>query len=155
MQPPELAAPAGSEAWLDATGAARVFHLRRGQRRLRADRPVLTGQSVGLVLSGGGARAYAHVGAIKALRERGVPIDFVGGSSMGAWSAPAWPWAGTRRRWTPAARGLRQHQPAGRHRAAAAGHDPRVKVERAAGYHFGDTQIAPTCGCRSSASSTT
>ena len=36
------------------------------------------------MLSGGGARAYAHIGAIKALRERGVPIDFVGGASMGA-----------------------------------------------------------------------
>jgi len=45
---------------------------------------VLTGQSVGLVLSGGGARAYAHVGAIEAMRERGIPIDFVGGASMGA-----------------------------------------------------------------------
>jgi NTE family protein len=84
IQPVELERPAGSEAWLDATGASRVFHLRRGhtpdfQRIAR----VVTGQSVGLVLSGGGARAYAHVGAIKALRERGVPIDFVGGSSMG------------------------------------------------------------------------
>jgi NTE family protein len=39
---------------------------------------------VGLVLSGGGARAYAHVGAVRALRERGTPIDFVGGASMGA-----------------------------------------------------------------------
>ncbi|HMP62841.1 MAG TPA: patatin-like phospholipase family protein, partial [Phenylobacterium sp.] len=45
---------------------------------------VLTGRSVGLVLSGGGARAYAHVGAIRALREHQVPIDFVGGASMGA-----------------------------------------------------------------------
>jgi NTE family protein len=45
---------------------------------------VLTGQSVGLVLSGGAARAYAHIGAIRALREAKVPIDFVGGSSMGA-----------------------------------------------------------------------
>ena len=45
---------------------------------------MLTGQSVGLVLSGGGARAYAHVGAIRALREKNVPIDFVGGVSMGA-----------------------------------------------------------------------
>ena len=44
----------------------------------------ITGMSVGLVLSGGGARAYAHVGAIRALREAGVPIDFVGGASMGA-----------------------------------------------------------------------
>ena len=75
----------GGEAWLDAVSPARMFHLRRddaedGRRLAR----VLTGQSVGLVLSGGGARAYAHVGAVKALRERKVPIDFVGGSSMGA-----------------------------------------------------------------------
>src|SRR6201999_2530832 len=44
----------------------------------------ITGQSVGLVLSGGGARAYAHVGAIRALREANCPIDFIGGASMGA-----------------------------------------------------------------------
>ncbi len=85
MQPADQLRPSGSEAWIDATGAQRIFHIRRGvapdfERMAR----VLTGQSVGLVLSGGGARAYAHVGAIKALRERGVPIDFVGGSSMGA-----------------------------------------------------------------------
>lgn len=84
IQPMDLERPAGSESWLDATGATRVFHARRGhtpdfQRLAR----IITGQSVGLVLSGGGARAYAHAGAIKALRERGVPIDFVGGSSMG------------------------------------------------------------------------
>ncbi|MBL8772823.1 MAG: patatin-like phospholipase family protein [Phenylobacterium sp.] len=85
VQPADAQRPQGSEAWLDGTSAARVFHLRRGHDgdfdRLAR---VITGQSVGLVLSGGGARAYAHVGAIKALRERGVPIDFVGGSSMGA-----------------------------------------------------------------------
>jgi NTE family protein len=45
---------------------------------------LMTGQAVGLVLSGGAARAYAHIGAIRVLRERGVPIDFVGGVSMGA-----------------------------------------------------------------------
>jgi NTE family protein len=39
---------------------------------------------VGLVLSGGGARAYGQLGAVQALREAGVPIDFVGGASMGA-----------------------------------------------------------------------
>ena len=77
--------PSGSEAWLDAENPARLFHLRREhapdlQRLAR----VLTGQSVGLVLSGGGARAYAHIGAVRALRERGVPIDFLGGVSMGA-----------------------------------------------------------------------
>lgn len=84
LQPAGTARPSGSAAWLDATGAARLFHLRRGGDDLRRLARVLTGQSVGLVLSGGGARAYAHIGALKALRERGVPIDFVGGVSMGA-----------------------------------------------------------------------
>ena len=44
----------------------------------------LTGRGVGLVLSGGGARGFAHIGAVKALREAGIPIDVVGGTSMGA-----------------------------------------------------------------------
>ncbi len=39
---------------------------------------------MGLVLSGGGARGFAHLGVIRALREARVPIDFVGGSSIGA-----------------------------------------------------------------------
>jgi NTE family protein len=45
---------------------------------------VLTGRGVGLVLSGGGARGFAHIGVVKALREAGVPVDLVGGTSMGA-----------------------------------------------------------------------
>jgi NTE family protein len=44
----------------------------------------LTGRAVGVVLSGGGARGFAHLGVVRALREHGVPIDMVGGSSMGA-----------------------------------------------------------------------
>lgn len=42
------------------------------------------GQSVGLVLSGGGAKGLAHIGVIKALEENNIPIDYVGGTSMGA-----------------------------------------------------------------------
>jgi NTE family protein len=45
---------------------------------------LLTGRAVGLVLSGGGARGFAHIGVIRALRECKVPIDLVGGCSMGA-----------------------------------------------------------------------
>ena len=44
---------------------------------------LLTGRGVGLVLSGGGARGFAHIGIVKALREAGIPIDLVGGTSMG------------------------------------------------------------------------
>ncbi|MGH8507606.1 MAG: cyclic nucleotide-binding domain-containing protein [Gammaproteobacteria bacterium] len=45
---------------------------------------LLSGKGVGLVLSGGGARGFAHIGAIRALGEAGIPIDKVGGSSMGS-----------------------------------------------------------------------
>ena len=41
-------------------------------------------QSVGLVLSGGGAKGIAHIGAIKALEENDIPIDYITGTSMGA-----------------------------------------------------------------------
>ena len=39
---------------------------------------------VGLVLSGGGAKGMAHVGALKIIEEAGIRIDYIGGSSMGA-----------------------------------------------------------------------
>ena len=39
---------------------------------------------VGLVLSGGGAKGLAHIGALKAIDEAGIKIDYIGGTSMGA-----------------------------------------------------------------------
>jgi NTE family protein len=39
---------------------------------------------VGLVLSGGGAKGMAHVGALKVIEELGIPIDYIGGTSMGS-----------------------------------------------------------------------
>ena len=39
---------------------------------------------IGLVLSGGGAKGFAHIGVLKVLEEAGVKIDFIGGTSMGA-----------------------------------------------------------------------
>jgi NTE family protein len=44
----------------------------------------MSGQSVGVVLSGGGAKGLAHIGVIRALEEEQVPIDYIGGTSMGA-----------------------------------------------------------------------
>ncbi|CAG8445117.1 7489_t:CDS:10 [Acaulospora morrowiae] len=44
----------------------------------------LCGKSVGLVLGGGGARGISHIGVIKALDEAGIPIDMVGGTSIGS-----------------------------------------------------------------------
>uniref|UniRef100_A0A8C1RDL4 lysophospholipase n=1 Tax=Cyprinus carpio TaxID=7962 RepID=A0A8C1RDL4_CYPCA len=45
---------------------------------------VLTGNSIALVLGGGGARGCSHVGVIKAMEEAGIPIDIVGGTSIGS-----------------------------------------------------------------------
>lgn len=41
-------------------------------------------QKTGLVLSGGGATGFAHIGVMKALEERGIPIDYITGTSAGA-----------------------------------------------------------------------
>ncbi|XP_046669459.1 neuropathy target esterase sws isoform X2 [Homalodisca vitripennis] len=50
----------------------------------------LTGTSVGLVLGGGGARGASHVGMVKAIQEAGIPIDMVGGVSIGAFMGALW-----------------------------------------------------------------
>ena len=44
----------------------------------------INSQTVGLVLSGGGAKGLAHIGVIKALEENEIPIDYIAGTSMGA-----------------------------------------------------------------------
>ncbi|MGD2134171.1 MAG: patatin-like phospholipase family protein, partial [Maricaulaceae bacterium] len=69
--------------WMEEVGAARIFHWRTPEDVNRLAR-TMAGLSVGVVLSGGGARAYAHIGALQAIREAGLPLDFVGGTSMGA-----------------------------------------------------------------------
>jgi NTE family protein len=82
--------PEHTAAWIDAVSPVRWFHVKGGDRRDAARiARVLTGTSVGLVLSGGGARAYSHVGAIRAMRDAGVPFDFLGGASMGGIVAAA------------------------------------------------------------------
>ena len=57
---------------------------------------MLTGEAIGLVLGGGGARGFAHIGILKALDEAKIPIDLVGGTSMGsivaAQAAAGWGW---------------------------------------------------------------
>ncbi len=77
--------PAGTDQWLRRLPVNRHFHVRENcsedWNRLAR---VIGGHGVGLVLGGGGARAYAHVGVLKAFKEAGIAIDFFGGCSMGA-----------------------------------------------------------------------
>jgi NTE family protein len=65
-----------------STFAVRTDAHRRGDMARMARR--LAGRSVGIVLSGGGARAFAHLGVLERLQSAGVVIDRVGGVSMGA-----------------------------------------------------------------------
>ncbi|MEW7289767.1 patatin-like phospholipase family protein [Aquimarina sp. 2304DJ70-9] len=48
------------------------------------DPPATEDVKVGLVLSGGGAKGLAHIGALKVIEEAGIRIDYIGGTSMGA-----------------------------------------------------------------------
>jgi NTE family protein len=47
----------------------------------------ITSKGLGLVLGGGGARGFAHIGLIRALEQLNIPVDIVGGTSMGAFVA--------------------------------------------------------------------
>ncbi len=82
---PPRAQPESTSDWLDKLPVNRHFHLRFDvdgdwDRLAR----IIGGRAIGLVLGGGGARAYAHMGVLQAFRDAGVPVDFFGGSSMGA-----------------------------------------------------------------------
>lgn len=78
------AAPAVFD-WRQRTGARAHYYVRPGDAEDFASLArQLTGRGVGLVLGGGGARGFAHIGLLQALRDLRIPVDVVGGSSMGA-----------------------------------------------------------------------
>ena len=76
---------AGTARFLDARNVDAHFHVRRG---VRADvariARILTNNAIGVVFGGGGSRGYAHIGVVRAFEELGIPVDAVGGSSIGA-----------------------------------------------------------------------
>lgn len=77
--------PTSTSRWLAARSVDDHFHVRRGEAEdvARLARS-LTGRGIGLVFGGGGARGFAHLGVMRALEEVGVPIDIVGGTSIGS-----------------------------------------------------------------------
>jgi NTE family protein len=75
--------PGAATLWLKSLPVVLHHHIVDAADMGRVAR-LLTRRGVGLVLSGGGARGFAHLGIIKALREARVPLDFVGGASIGA-----------------------------------------------------------------------
>jgi NTE family protein len=93
---PESFESGAATRWLAATDVQSHHHVADAEDIARLAR-LVTHRGVGLVLSGGGARGFAHLGVIRALREAGVPIDCVGGTSIGSIIA-----AGAAMQWTDA-----------------------------------------------------
>jgi predicted acylesterase/phospholipase RssA/CRP-like cAMP-binding protein len=85
VHPPHTRLPSGTRSWLAPRALDGHHHVRAGHDPdvARVAR-LSTGRGVVLVLSGGGARGLAHLGVIRALEERGVPIDAIGGASIGS-----------------------------------------------------------------------
>ena len=85
LHPPACEQPSGTDEWLVHRNVKAHHHVRRGDKAHYARLArCLVGESIGLVFSGGVARGFAHIGVIRALEEIGIPIDLVGGTSMGA-----------------------------------------------------------------------
>jgi predicted acylesterase/phospholipase RssA/CRP-like cAMP-binding protein len=79
------AKPKYTNRWLKAGDFTSHYHIRLNNQA-DLDRLVrfLLGRANGLVISGGAARSLIGVGGIKAILEKNIPIDAVGGTSMGA-----------------------------------------------------------------------
>ncbi|MEA2645849.1 MAG: hypothetical protein QOE92_932 [Chloroflexota bacterium] len=85
VHPADTVMPSGTSRWLAARDVERHHHVRAGSDAdLARVARYLTGRALGVALSGGGARGFAHLGVLRALEEAGHPVDFVGGASMGS-----------------------------------------------------------------------
>jgi len=81
--------PSRTGHWLDVVRARCEVrghtHVRQGDvADLDRLARTLIGRSIGVVLGGGGSRGFAHIGVLRAMREAGLCVDRIGGSSMGA-----------------------------------------------------------------------
>ncbi len=76
--------PFAAGAWLKTFEGHLAWHHVRGDADWVRLARLLARRATGLVLSGGGARGFSHLGVVRALRELGIPVDAVGGTSIGA-----------------------------------------------------------------------
>jgi len=85
LHPADARCPRDTRAWLARRPVTEHLHIRPALARDMARLARIESRSaVGLVLAGGGARGFAHLGVYRALQEQGIEIDFVGGTSIGA-----------------------------------------------------------------------
>lgn len=85
LHPADLVCPRGTQAWLARRPVADHVHIRPAlERDMARLARIQSRTAVGLVLAGGGARGFAHLGVYRALQEQGIEIDCVGGTSIGS-----------------------------------------------------------------------
>lgn len=77
-------APGSTRPWLEAYPGVSMHHHIRHEGDLARVARLIGGHATGLVLSGGGARGFAHIGVLRALREASIAVDYVAGCSAGA-----------------------------------------------------------------------
>lgn len=85
LQGPVSVAIDNTAAWLDGRRQDYHLHVREDCRDdIRRVSRIISGHALGLVLAAGAARGFAHIGVYRALKESGMSIDWVGGTSIGA-----------------------------------------------------------------------
>ena len=89
--PSTTAHPRHTDRWLALRPSVKAhYHVRDGHSRDMARLArILSGTAIGFVLAGGGAKGFAHIGVLRALQEYGIPVDVVGGTSIGGLVAAA------------------------------------------------------------------
>ena len=85
LHPAHADHPDSPVRWRTGRDVERIYSLRKDRSAdfSRLGR-FLTDSAIGIVLGGGGARGFAHLGVLRALDEAGIPVDLIGGNSMGA-----------------------------------------------------------------------
>lgn len=77
--------PLHTSRWLEKRPVNLHLHMRLGNHAdIRRFCRIISNEGVGVVLGGGGTKGFAHVGAVEAMLEAGIEIDFIGGTSAGA-----------------------------------------------------------------------
>jgi predicted acylesterase/phospholipase RssA/CRP-like cAMP-binding protein len=83
--PADCPLPSGTAQWLAPRHVQAYYHLRKGNQADFASMVRrIAGKPIGLTLSGGGARGWAHLGVLHALEEANIEFDWVAGASMGS-----------------------------------------------------------------------
>ena len=135
--------PGKTGPWLDTLRPRAHYHVRSAHDVGRVAR-LLTGNGLGIVLSGGGARGLAHVGVRRAFAEHDIAIDAVVGTSIGALVG-----ASVAMEWDHLTSRARAHQFSRKHpllelvlprRSLLSGRNLRASLEE----WYGDTEIEET-----------